>query len=203
MFQYSQRIGRSVLAVLTLCFLSQIVTRAQSAQPQQTPGALSMGSSLTFAAAFPIVKDEPYTANVFMQDIRTGPDGKRTIHEAFNIHMRDSAGRVRDEQLATPRDANGGFTQGGVQVIDPVSMQDVKWNETTKTVYTSPLPASYASYQREPILDCPRGNARDGQVAYENLGERVNVRSKEYAPRVAASRARYARNQAQSSLTSA
>jgi hypothetical protein len=173
MFQYLQRFGRSVLAVLTLCFLSQIVTMAQSAQPQRTPGALSMGSSVTFAAAFPIVKDEPYTANVFVQDVRTGLDGKRTIHEAFNIHMRDSAGRVRDEQLATPRDANGGFTQGGVQVIDPVSMQDVQWSETTKTVYTSPIPANYASYQRRPILDCPRGNTPDGQVAYENLGERT------------------------------
>ena len=173
MFQYLQRIGRSVLAVLTLCFLSQIVTMAQSAQPQRTPGALSMGSSLTFAAAFPIVKDEPYTANVFMQDVRTNPDGKRTIHEAFNIHMRDSSGRVRDEQLATPRDADGGFTQGRVQVIDPVSMQDVQWSENTKTVYTSPIPASYASYQRRPILDCHPGNAPDGQVAYENLGERT------------------------------
>jgi len=184
MLRYVQRIGRSVLSVLTLCLLSQIMTMAQSAEPQPTPGALSMGSSLTFAAAFPIIKDEPYTANVFMQDVRTGPDGKRTIHEAFNIHMRDSAGRVRDEQLATPRDANGGFTQGGVQVIDPVSMQDVQWNETTKTVYTSPIPASCASYQGKRMLDCPRRNAscgaghppcnaRDGQVAYEVLGERT------------------------------
>ena len=184
MFQYLQRIGRMVLAVLTLCFLAQIVTMAQSAQPQPTPGALSMGSSLTFAAAFPIVKDEPYTANVFAQNVSTTPDGKRTIHEAFNIHMRDSAGRVLDQQLATPRDPNGGFTQGGVQVIDPVSMQDVKWEEDTKTVYTSPIPASYASYQRKPILDCARRNAtcgadhapcdaRDGQVAYEILGERT------------------------------
>ena len=46
--------------------------------------------------------------------------------------MRDSAGRVLDQQLATPRDPNGGFTQGGVQVIDPVSMQDVKWEEDAK-----------------------------------------------------------------------
>jgi hypothetical protein len=39
-----------------------------------------------------------------MQEVRTGPDGKRTIHEAFNIHTRDSVGRLRDEQLATTPD---------------------------------------------------------------------------------------------------
>ncbi len=94
---------------------------------QRTPGALSMGSSLGFAAAFPVVKNEPYTASVVTQDTTIGPDGKQTLHEALNIHMRDSSGRLRDEQLATAPDAMGGFTQARVQTIDPVSMQDIQW----------------------------------------------------------------------------
>jgi hypothetical protein len=80
----------------------QSVVRAQEVQPERTPEALAMSSSLTFAAAFPVVKNEPFTANVLTQDIHSTPDGKKSIHEAINIHMRDSAGRLRDEQLASP-----------------------------------------------------------------------------------------------------
>ncbi len=142
-----------------------------------------MGSSLTFAAAFPVVKDEPYTANVFMQDVSTGPDGKRTIHEAFNIHTRDSVGRLCDEQLATTPDASGGFTKGGAQVIDPISMQDIEWDDTAKTVVTFPIPDDLASYQQSPIIDCASSaaacgagrpcNTRQGQETYEEVGERT------------------------------
>ena len=154
MFPYPRENCRNVLAVLSVCFLPQIITMAQEAQPEHTPGALSMGSSLTFAAAFPVVQDEPYTANVFMQDVSTGPDGKRTIHEAFNIHTRDSAGRLRDEQLATTPDARGGFIQGGARIFDPISMQNIQWDDTAKTVVTFPMPVNLASYQHNPIIDC-------------------------------------------------
>ena len=60
--------GRSALLMGGLLLHS--AGMSLNAQIQRTPGALSMGSSLGFGAAFPVVKNEPYTANVVMQ-IRT------------------------------------------------------------------------------------------------------------------------------------
>jgi hypothetical protein len=102
-----------------------------------------MGSSLGFAAAFPIVREAPFTADVLTQQWNIGPDGHTILHEAFNIHMRDAAGRVRDEQLATPQDETGTFTQSVVRVLDPVSMHQSDWNNDDKTVITSPIPSSF------------------------------------------------------------
>ena len=91
--------------------------KVQEAQMSRNPGALAMGSSLGFAAAFPVIKNEPYRANVLTQEIRFKSDGSRIVHEALNnIYMRDSSGRIRDEQIATPPDLNGSSTQGTVRV---------------------------------------------------------------------------------------
>ena len=103
--------GRSALLIGGLLLHS--AGMSLNAQIQRTPGALSMGSSLGFGAAFPVVKNEPYTANVVMQDTDIGPDGKKTIHEALNINVRDSAGRLRDEQL-DPSRWNRQFHKGAV-----------------------------------------------------------------------------------------
>jgi hypothetical protein len=71
-----------------------------------------------------------------VQDVSTAPDGKRTIHEAFNIHMRDSAGarfitqtEKYDRQMLdgldqTPRLAQRGKRLGclvglGIQHLEP------------------------------------------------------------------------------------
>jgi hypothetical protein len=143
-----------------------------------------MSSSLTFAAAFPVVKNEPFTANVLTQDIHSTPDGKKSIHEALNIHMRDSAGRLRDEQLASPPDSQGGFTQAGVHVLDPISMQDLRWNKDTKTILVGEIPTSFSNYRQRPIINCAQritashaagliSNPGQSQEVYEDLGERT------------------------------
>ncbi len=143
-----------------------------------------MGSSLGPGAAFPVVKDEPYTADVLMQDTSSTPDGNRIVHEAFNVHMRDSAGRLRDEQLASPPDPQGAFVQASVHVLDPVAMQDLQWNLDTKRVVTGAIPASFSKYRRSPIIDCAEriaashsdGSTQDqsqSQEIYEDLGERM------------------------------
>lgn len=152
----------------------QLAALSQDAQIQRTPGALSMGSSIGFAAAFPVVRNEPYAANVVDQNTNFGPDGKKTIHESLNIHVRDSAGRLRDEQLATPPDAVGSFTQAQMHIIDPVTMQDTQWFPETKTFLISAIPAAFATYGGEGIVDCTRlakiHNTNRGQEEYESLG---------------------------------
>jgi hypothetical protein len=184
MFSCLQKSCASFLAILVICSLPLIRVKAQETQLQRTPGALVMGSSLTFAAAFPVVKNEPYTADVLMQDIRSSPDGKRSVHEAFNVHMRDFAGRLRDEQLASPPDPQGGFVQASVHVLDPVAMQDFQWNKDTKTVFTGAIPASFSNYRQSPIIKCAQRiaashadglthNPSQSQEIYEDLGERM------------------------------
>lgn len=154
--------------------LLQLAALSQDAQIQRTPGVLSMGSSIGFAAAFPVVRNEPYAANVVDQNTNFGPDGKKTIHESLNIHVRDSAGRLRDEQLATPPDAAGSFTQAQMHIIDPVTMQDTQWFPETKTFLISAIPAAFATYGGQRIVDCTKlakiHNTNRGQEEYESLG---------------------------------
>ena len=144
-----------------------------NAQMQRTPGALAMGSSLGFTAAFPVVKNEPYTANVVTQHVNMGPNGERTLHEALNIHVRDSAGRLRDEQLATPPDATGSFTQAQMHIVDPVSMQDIQWFPGTNTFLISAIPASSATHGGQRIVNCAGlariHNTNRSQEEYESL----------------------------------
>lgn len=184
MLAYLQKTCGSPFTILVVCSLLQLAGKAQRAQPERTPGALVMGSSLTFAAAFPVVKDEPYTANVLTQHIQSTSDGKKNIHEAFNIRMRDSAGRLRDEQLASPPDSQGGFVQAGVQVIDPVAMQNLRWNMDSKTVFVAAIPVRFSSCRQSPILNCALrtsaeraagsiSNPGQSQDVYEDLGERT------------------------------
>lgn len=150
-----------------LCLLA-LSTESSSAQNfsavKRTPGALNMGSSLGLAAAFPIVREAPYTAEVQTQEWKVGPDGQIVLHEAFNIHMRDAAGRVRDEQLASPADEVGSFTQNLVRVIDPVSMEQTNWNNADKTVITSPIPPSFRQY-RGGTTPCDGVSARSRPAA--------------------------------------
>jgi hypothetical protein len=184
MFPCLRRSCARFLTIRVICSLPLVRVKAQETQLQRTPGALVMGSSMGFAAAFPVVKDEPYTANVLMQDIRSTPDGKRSVHEAFNVHMRDSAGRLRDDQLASPPDSQGGFVQAGVQVLDTVAMQDFQWNKDTKSAFTGVIPASFSNYRQSPIINCAQriaASQADGlthipsqsQEIYEDVGERL------------------------------
>lgn len=156
---------------------------AQGSKPQRTPGALNMGSSLGFGAAFPVIQNRPYIATVRVQSFGTTRAGVRVLHEALNIRMRDSAGRIRDEEFASTPDAQGAFNQGTVHILDPISMLDTRWNEDTKTVLATNIAARPSHTQESPALECSQpmraGNAgsssddpdRD-QVRYEDLGTR-------------------------------
>lgn len=150
----------------------------------RSPGALGMGSSLGFGAAFPVIKNQPYRANVLTQEIRFKPDGSRIVHEALNIYMRDSAGRIRDEQIATPPDLNGSSTQGTVHIFDPTNMRDVQWNIDTKSFVIGQIPSNRMMNQGASLFNCSQdslpsqgnpvaGHSDQGQTNYEDLGERT------------------------------
>lgn len=160
------------MAVLMTVSLFHLRAKAQDAQTERTPGALTMGSSLGFAAAFPPVKNEPYSAKVITQHLDIGPNGEATLHEALNIHVRDSAGRLRDEQLATPPDKAGTSSEAEIHVIDPVSMQDIQWFPGSKTFLVGSIPAG-AAYGGG-IIDCAKPvavpTAGHDQAEYESLG---------------------------------
>jgi len=142
-----------------------------------------MGSNLFYAAAFPVVQNQPYSANVLTQEIKDKPGEKSISHEAFNIHMRDSAGRIRDESLASPVDALGVSFQGEVHIFDPVAMRYIQWNEETKEVIVGDIPATFADYRGSPILNCRQRiqtayddnispDPTHDHVSYEDIGER-------------------------------
>jgi hypothetical protein len=158
--------------------------KAQEAPMSRSTGALAMGSNLGFAAAFPVIKDEPYRANVLTQEISFKPDGSRIVHEARNIYMRDSAGRIRDEQIATPPDLNGSFTQGTVQMFDPINMRNIQWNIDTKSFVIGQIPSNTMTNRSGSVFNCSRGtfasqgdsvawHSGQDQTDYEDLGERT------------------------------
>ena len=134
-----------------------------------------MGSMLGPAAVFPIVQGEPYIATVRMQrtEVRTGA---RVMHESLNVRMRDSAGRIRDEQLASPPDAIAGFIQEWVHVLDPLVMRDTQWDEHRKTATAANIPAALT--QHRSISGCSElealasGEGDEDQLTYEELGRR-------------------------------
>ena len=143
-----------------------------------------MGSGLAFAAAFPVVEHEPYVATVRSQSIETTRDGARELHEALNVRMRDSAGRIRDEQLASAPDAQGGSVQGAVHILDPTTMRDTRWDDDSKTFLTADIPASYSRYRESPLMECSQSVQDQGaagsraeesrdRVSYQDLGRRT------------------------------
>jgi hypothetical protein len=146
---------------------------AQEGKPQRTPGALVMGSSLGPGAAFPVIPNEPYIAIVRMQNIETTKAGVRVMHEALNIRMRDSAGRIRDEQLASAPDASGSSVQGNVHIVDPNRMLDIQLHEDTKAVLTSSFSPAFRLRRESPVPDCsPRAASCQDQVTCQDLGSR-------------------------------
>ena len=69
----------------------------------------------------------------------------------------------------------GGFTQGQMHIIDPVSMQDIQWFPETKTFLLGAIPAASAAYGGQRVVDCTRlstahNASRKGQAEYEDLG---------------------------------
>jgi hypothetical protein len=159
-----------------LCSVVFAVFSARCPAQQQpwTPGAIPMGSHITFGAAFPIINGQPYTAYIVQQRTERLPDGSTQLSESHNVHRRDSEGRLEDEQLASPHVAvHGGetFTLHTVAIADPVNMTWTQWGDDTETVLITSIPAYYPSI-RASEQGCPEPR-EFARAKVEELGERM------------------------------
>src|ERR1019366_1834369 len=161
---------RVVLALV----LQPLILRAQS-QTDWTPGAVPMGSHIGLLAAFPVIKGQPYTADVVQQQTTVLLNGTKRLDEARNIHRRDSRGRLLDEQLPSPHvklDDSEVFTQHAFVLDDPDSMLSMQWDDDSRTLVVGSIPASPQWSRNRYDPHCP---ATSGYAEEEgrDLGERT------------------------------
>jgi hypothetical protein len=129
--------------ILVVVLLQPLNGRSQT-KIEWTPGAVPMGSQIGPLAGFPVVKGQPYTAEVLQQQITVSLDGTKQLAEAHNIHRRDSSGKLLDEKLPSPRVKQGDgetFTQHGFVLVDPVSMVWMQWDDDSRTAVVSSIHA--------------------------------------------------------------
>jgi hypothetical protein len=89
-------------AALIFVRLLQPLGVPSQTNPEWTPGAVPMVSQIGLLAAYPVIKGQPYTAEVLQQRTTVLVEGTTRLAEAHNIHRRDSGGRLLDEKLPSP-----------------------------------------------------------------------------------------------------
>lgn len=171
----SVRIHSSCLAVALVCAeLFQSLNVPSQTTGEWTPGAVPMGSRIGPLAAFPVIKGQPYTAEVLQQRTTVLKDGTKRLAEARNVHRRDSGGRLLDEQLPSPHVKLGDgetFTQHTFVLVDPVGMLLTQWDDDTQTVVVGSIRS------QQPLMDnfdgpCPPTSGY-AKVEQKDLGERL------------------------------
>jgi hypothetical protein len=75
-----------------------------------TPGAVPMGSQIGLLAAFAVVKNQPYTAEIIRQHT-TVVDGAKRLSEAHNIQRREAWANLEQRELGE-RKMHGIVVQG-------------------------------------------------------------------------------------------
>jgi len=139
-----------------------------------TPGAIPMGSQIGPGAAFPVIRGQPYTAEVLQQQTTVLTDGTKRVAEARNVHRRDSRGRLLDEKLPSPHVKIGEgevFTQHGFVLVDPVGLSSSQWDDDTRTVVVSSIRAQQAQVDNFD-RPCPASSGY-ATVEQQELGERI------------------------------
>jgi len=148
-----------LLSVVVLSGLLQTLT-AQTT-PDWKPGTLPMGARMGLGAAFPVVKGQPYTAEILYQQTYTLRDGTKRLYEAHNIVRRDSQGRLLNEDLPSPVVKFGDSElsgEHGFELDDPIRMIFMQWNDSSQSVLVSAIP-EYVHKQNDlwtiSTLSCP------------------------------------------------
>ena len=158
-----------------LCFLSISSLSARSQMSREwTPGAIPMGSQIGLYTAFPIVKDQPYTAEIVRQQTTVLLDGTRGLSEAHTVARRDSSGRLLDELLASPHVKHNDtefYTNHHFLMNDPVRLLSLQWGDGSRTVSVSSIHVPPATSSSDYSAACPPtfGYAT---VEQQPLGER-------------------------------
>ncbi len=149
---------------------------------QWSPGAIPYGGANMPINIFPAVTGRPFHAEVNTRKVETKADGKQITYESHGILARDSAGRVLQEGLPSPKVAVFGgatFMTLSAKVTDPTTKLEFRWDEMTKMVLKMrPLPHQIRAIA-EPLDACEREQDRarsypNGTTQRsESLGERT------------------------------
>jgi hypothetical protein len=134
-----------------------------------------MGSHIGLLAAFPVIKEQPYTASVVQQQTTILPNGMKRLDEAHNIHRRDSSGRLLDEQLPSPHtklDDSEVWTQHSFALDDPASMLFTQWDDQSRTVVVGSIPLSRSSSRNNAEAHC-QASSGYAEEELQDLGERT------------------------------
>jgi hypothetical protein len=170
----SYRLNLSSHTLVLAIVLQPLMLWARS-QTDWTPGAVPMGSHIGLLAAFPVIKGQPYTADVVQQQTTILKNGTKRLDEAHNIHRRDSNGRLLDEQLPSPHvnlDDSEVSTQHSFALDDPDSMLFTQWDDQSRTVVVGSIPVSRASSRNSSEPHCP-GASGYADEEQRDLGERT------------------------------
>lgn len=149
---------------------------------QWSPGATPYGGANMPINIFPAVTGRPFHAEVNARKVETKADGKQITYESHGILARDSAGRVLQEGLPSPKVAVFGgttFTTLSAKVTDPTTKLEFRWDEMTKTVLKMRPLSHQIRAIAEPLDACEREQDRarsypNGTTQRsESLGERT------------------------------
>jgi hypothetical protein len=150
---------------------------------QWSPGAVPYGGANMPINIFPTVTGRPFRAEVNARKVETKADGKQITYESHGILARDSAGRVLQEGLPSPRvGISGGgatFTPLSAKVTDPIAKSEFRWDEMTKMLFkmrplpqqirTTPAPLDGCEREQDRARSYPNGTTQRS----ESLGERT------------------------------
>jgi hypothetical protein len=149
---------------------------------QWSPGATPYGGANMPINIFPAVTGRPFHAEVNARKVETKADGKQITYESHGILARDSAGRVLQEGLPSPKVAVFGgttFTTLSAKVTDPTTKLEFRWDEMTKTVLKMRPLSHQIRAIAEPLDACEREQDRarsypnGATQRSESLGERT------------------------------
>ncbi len=134
-----------------------------------------LAQSMGFRAIVPVVLNEPYIAERVRDFKSPNPDDSISSEKTQLTIMRDSAGRLREETQGSQPDPKKSYHLPWVQVLDPVSMQQIDIDVLHKTYLLTPIPQEVKSYRSRVSfcsgpLSFSSSNGSVTHLRYEELG---------------------------------
>jgi hypothetical protein len=153
-----------------------------------SPGAIPYGA-IGGTTDDTTVTGQPFSAEINARKVQSKRGDGQIVYESHGLLARDSEGRVRREQLPSPKAPSSGggnvFVTHSVTISDPVGMVQLRWDDQTSeilhknTVSQSALPKRPGGGGPQVLDACERenGNTRsypNGETqTIQALGERT------------------------------
>jgi hypothetical protein len=162
---------------ISLAFLSLILSASAAAVAQagEQKEVISNGGLFHTLEAAPVT-GQPYSAVQHQKTVQTLPDGSKVNRgEAHHAVLRDSAGRVRVEQVSVCRCRDTKTTTVRVFVLDPVAHTLSTWStDGEKVAMVYKLPETINRQRDIPVSITSASGARSNRpqpvITTENLG---------------------------------